>query len=129
MGINGNSPTKTPSKDDQSGKLYTKKAAEAYEWPHFVEVKLEFLEGDSTNMQCNKIITISNTTRTTKLQALILLQGQIKMCRTCHRSMPYHHARRLRGKDKAREEVPEKKDQGHVHKLLFYTTKTPSCKY
>tara|TARA_B100000513_G_scaffold192713_1_gene119274 strand:- start:312 stop:647 length:336 start_codon:yes stop_codon:yes gene_type:complete len=111
VGINGNSPTKTPSKDDQSGKLYTKKAAEAYEWPHFVEVKLEFLEGDSTNMQCNK--QYNN-------QALILLQGQIKMCRTCHRSMPYHHARRLRGKDKAREEVPEKKDQGHVHKLLYH---------
>ena len=44
-----------------------------------MEVKIEFLDGDSTVMQC-------------KYNSQHFYKEIEKLCRTCHRPMPYHHA-------------------------------------
>ena len=45
------------------GSSTLKEAADAYDWPHFMEVKIEFRDGDSTIMQCKNAIRITTSTR------------------------------------------------------------------
>ena len=101
-----------------------------------MEVKLEFLDSDSTIMQCKynnhnwyykEMKKLSRTCHRPLQIQQPLLQGDKKFCRTCHRPMPYHHAG---CKDKTKRERKDKKRKIKDMYTNFYsTTETQSCKY
>tara|TARA_B100000513_G_scaffold49821_1_gene18915 strand:- start:464 stop:1051 length:588 start_codon:yes stop_codon:yes gene_type:complete len=94
------------------GSSTLKEALDAYDWPHFMEVQLEFLDGDSTIIHCKYNNHVYKEIK--------------KLCGTCHRPKPYHHAG---FKEKTKRKRKDKKRKIKDTYTNFHTNETRSCMY